>query len=363
MEKSSSITPNPPFSCTFSPQLPELLQQLQCSIAISTYQAGKLILISPKDNESLISLPRTFDKPMGFDIQGNDMLLACKGEVIRFENSPKLASHYPNKENTYDALFIPRATYYTGRVDMHDIAFGKEGVFAINTSFSCICEIGKNHNFIPIWKPPFISDLVSEDRCHLNGMVLKDGYPRYATALGTTDSPQGWRETITDGGVLIDLRNDIILFDGLAMPHSLTLYNGALYGLLSATGQLVRFDVAQRQVEVIKELGGFCRGLDIIGDYAFIGMSRLRKNSSTFAKLDFAENANTAGIKVVHLPTKALVVELQYTASVDEIYEVKILRDSLRPNILNTINPIHTYALSIPGKTFWANPKDQQGVK
>jgi uncharacterized protein (TIGR03032 family) len=353
MTDNQAITP---FSCNYSPQIPELLLQLNCSLAISTYQAGKLVFISPRDENNLTTLPRTFDKPMGFDVQGDRLVLACKDEVICFENSQELANTYPRKQNTYDNLFIPRMTFHTGHVDLHDIAFGKDGIWAINSSFSCLCQINGNHNFIPKWKPKFISDLVSEDRCHLNGLVMVDGSPRYVTALGTGDTYQSWRENITNGGVLIDLRTDEVIFDKLAMPHSPKMYNGELYLLLSATGQLVRLDLKERKIEVIKELEGFCRGMDIVGDYAFIGMSKLRKNSSTFAKLDFADKAKTAGIKIVHIPTKALIGEIQYQTSVDEIYEVKVLKNSIRPNILNTLNPIHKFSLSIPEKTFWANP-------
>ncbi len=346
-----------PFYCTYTPDIPEFLSKLRCSIIISTYQAGKLVMISPKDNDTLITLPRSFDKPMGFDIINDQMVLANKDEVIRFENSKDLADHYPNKPNIYDNLFIPRATYYTGQIDIHDIAFGNDSIFAVNTSFSCICEVGKNYNFIPIWKPKFISELVSEDRCHLNGLVVKNGKPKYITALSTTNTKQGWRKNITEGGVLIDIESDTILFDKLAMPHSPILHKGDLYGLLSANGQFVRFNIENKQIEVIKELNGFCRGLDIIEDYAFIGMSKLRKNSSTFSKLPFADKADKAGIKIIHLPTKAFVGEIIYNTSVDEIYEVKILKNSIRPNILNTINPIHKFSLAIPEKSFWASPR------
>lgn len=344
-----------PFSCTYSPQIPELLLRLKLSIALSTYQADKVVLISPLDENSLITLPRAFDNPMGLDVAGNNLVVACKDEVIVLENSRELAEHYPNKPKTYDSLYAPRATYYTGRVDLHDIKFGKEGIWAVNTSFSCLCLVNGNYNFIPKWQPSFITDLVFEDRCHLNGLVMNNGEPLYVTALGTGNTAQSWRDSIVDGGVLIDVRTNEILFDKLAMPHSPTMYKDELYVLLSATGQLVKLDVKNRSVEVIKNLEGFCRGMDIVDDYAFIGMSKLRKNSSTFAKLPFAEKATTAGIKILHLPTRAIVGELNYEASVDEIYEIKILKDTIRPNILNTVNPIYKLALSIPGKTFWAN--------
>lgn len=356
------IQPNalPPFSCSYSPQLPQLLSDLGISLAISTYQAGKLVFISPKDNNSLTLLPRTFHKPMGFDIKNNRMVMACEDEVILFDNVPALATHYPNKPNTYDALFIPRATFYSGRVDMHDIKLSGDDIFAVNTSFSCLCKITGHHNFIPVWQPVFIDALASENRCHLNGLVLENGQPKYVTALGSTNVPQGWRKNITGGGVMIDVVNNKIILEELSMPHSPQFYKEKLYLLLSASGQLVKVNPGNKTYEVIKELEGFCRGMDIIGDYAFIGMSKLRKNSSTFSQLDFSKKAIMAGIKVIHLPTKAIVGELVFKTSIDEIYEIKILPRMLRPNILNTINPIHKLSLSIPSATFWANPQTEK---
>ena len=82
-----------PFSCQFTPQVPELLQKLNCSIAISTYQAGKLVFISAKDENSLTQLPRNFHKVMGIseDFENQKLALACKDEIIVFKNSPELA--------------------------------------------------------------------------------------------------------------------------------------------------------------------------------------------------------------------------------------------------------------------------------
>lgn len=348
-----------PFSCTYTPQLSELLFKLKCSIVISTYQANKVVFISAVDENRITQLPRDFVKPMGFEIDGNKMLLATKEEVIYFENSRDLAKHYPNKKDTYDSLFLPRTTFYTGQVDMHDVAMGTEGIWAINTSFSCLCQVTGNFNFIPKWQPSFINELVSEDRCHLNGLVMINGKPKYVTALGTTNKPQGWRDSIVDGGVLIDVETNEIILDKLPMPHSPMMHNGELYMLLSASGELVKVDIKGKKYEVLKKLDGFCRGMDVCGDYMFVAMSKLRKNSSTFAKLPFAKNADVASIKVIHLPTKALVGELIYQASVDEIYSLKILTNSTRANILNTTAPMHKYSLSIPGQTFWANPENK----
>ena len=348
-------TPPPPFTSTYTPGLHDLLKKINCSLVLSTYQAGKIIFISPsKEEDKLITLPRSFDRPMGVTIKNNKMAISCKDEIITFANSSQLALNYPYNKNIYDNLWIPRMTYYTGQVDIHDIAYCNDGIYAINTSFSCLCKIEESYNFIPIWKPPFINELVSEDRCHMNGLVVVDGNPKYVTTLGQTNIKQGWREDIISGGTLINIDDNKIILKNLAMPHSPRMYNNDLYLLLSASGEFVKVNIENESYEVIRKFNGFCRGLSFYNDYAFIGFSKLRKNSSTFSKLPFSETANFSGIKVIHLPTRSLVGEIFFQTSVDEIYDINVLPESIRLNILNTISKRHKYSLSIPNQTFWA---------
>ena len=353
-----------PFACQYTPNVPELLQKLHMSLVISTYQAGKLVIISPKDNESLVQLPRTFAKAMGVTLQGEKMAVATKDEVIVLANSPQLANYYPKNPGVYDALFMPRCTYYTGQIDIHDIDWGRNNeLFAVNTSFSCIIKIDDNYSYIPIWKPPFISNLASEDRCHLNGMAMVNGQPKYVTAFSTGDSPQSWRETVTTSGIIMDAEQNEIVIENLAMPHSPRWYNGQLYCLLSATGELIAADPTTGKTSTIYQAEGFVRGLAIYKDYAFIGFSKLRKNSSTFAKLDIAEKATWAGISIVHLPTGAYVGQIKYLNSVDEIYDVQAIPNSLRPGILNTLKPEHKLGIATPNATYWASLNDNADGK
>ncbi len=348
-------SPLPPFSVKFNPQLPELIGALNCTIAISTYQAGKLLLITAPDDERLSLLGRNFNKPMGVTTKGDKLAIACKSEVHVFRNSTELANHYPVKKSTYDGLYVPRATYYTGMVDIHDIAWGNEGLWAVNTSFSSLCLINDDYSFTPKWQPHFIDRLVHEDRCHLNGLVMQSGVPKYVTALGNTNTRQGWRTNIISGGILMDVTENKIILDQLPMPHSPKLIGSKIYFLLSASGAFVAYDLETQQLETIKELQGFCRGLAISGEYAFVGMSKLRKNSSTFAKLPFGERANFAGIKVIHIPSKSLVGEIEFKTSVDEIYDLLLLPYLRNPNILNTERDIHQKSLHLPNDTFWAS--------
>ena len=376
--------PPPPFSCTFSPNLPELLLQLNCTLAISTFQAGKVIFISAKNDLELIQLPRTFKKAMGMAVKESKLAIATKEEVIVLANCPGLAVSYPKQPNTYDGLYVPRATYYTGQVDIHDLDWGfldesvNRGIgetenwktkqftdspvhpfthsvlWSVNTSFSCLAVINDDFSFIPRWKPSFITKLASEDRCHLNGMAMDQGFPLYVSAFGTGNKPQSWRENIPDTGVVIHVPSSEIVLKDLPMPHSPRIYDDKLYMLLSATGEVVCADPEKGKYEVITKLQGFVRGMDKYGDHLFIGLSRLRKNASTFKNLPIADKALSAGIVVIHLPTGAIVAELKYQSTVDEIYDIQVLPDLKRPGILNTMNDTYKMGLSTPDATYWA---------
>lgn len=351
-----------PFSCTYSPQLPELLLKLNCSLAISTYQAGKLIFLSPKDENSLVQLPRSFEKPMGFSLNKDlsKIALACKDQIIVFSGNEELAKHYPKSPNTYDIMYFPRLTYHTSALDIHDLQFGEnDSLYAVNTLFSCLVRIDDNYNFVPFWAPPQITELVSEDRCHLNGMAFKNGKPKYASAFGAGNSHQSWRDTVTTGGLIYDIDTNQPVAENLPMPHSPKVYNNDLFVLLSATGELARIDLKTGKYDVVTKIEGFVRGMSLHKDYLFIATSKLRKNSSTFAKLAFAEKANKCSIQVIHLPTGALCGDITYTTSVDEIYDIHVIPNKIRPNILNTATEDHKGALSIPGATYWAAMKKE----
>ncbi len=342
-----------PFSCSFTPNLPEILTKLNCSIVLTTFQAGKVVFISPKNEEQLVQLPRTFHRPMGLALQDDRMAIATNNQVLVLKDSKILASSYKGKSNTYDALYVPQASYYTGLTDIHDLHWSDRGLLAVNTSFSCLCAIDDQFSFTPVWQPSFISKVVGEDRCHLNGLALYKGQPKYISALGSHDFAGSWREDITRGGVLIDIPSNEIVAHGLAMPHSPRVYDDRLYVLLSAQEKLVCVDTEKGTYGDVAHIGGFVRGMCRLGDFLFIGTSKLRKNSSTFNQLEIADNADSAGITLLHLPTATIMAKLTYHASVDEIYDIQVIPEITRPNILNTISGDHQRALHLPQAAYW----------
>jgi uncharacterized protein (TIGR03032 family) len=352
--------PAPPFSCTYTPNVAELLIQLNCSLAITTYQAGKLIFLSPDGENAMRQLPRDFDKAMGLAVNKNRIALATKEEVVILANAPQLAIGYPVKPNFYDAFYVPRASYYTGSIDIHDMDWDKEGrLWAVNTLFSCLVTIDDAYSFQPRWMPPFIKSLESGDLCHLNGMALVEKMPKYVSMFGQTTTAKGWRNGVETNGLIMDIDNNEIVAHSLPMPHSPRWFNGQLYCLLSATGQLIKIDIATGKYDVITRLKGFVRGMAKQGDYLFIGLSKLRQNASTFRDLAISKDAIYCGVEIIHLPTGANVGNIRYQQSVEEIYDVQIMPDSLRPGILNHTTATHRLALHTSEAGFWAGSPEK----
>ncbi|MCF6366472.1 MAG: TIGR03032 family protein [Bacteroidales bacterium] len=348
--------PLPPFTSRYSPEVPEILYNLQCTIALSTYQAGKVVLLSAPTPDKIILLARTFEGAMGIATQGNKMAIACKSNLHILANTPSMAKTYPPKPNVYDALYMPRATFHTGQLSLHDLNWNNNDLLAVNTLFSSIVKINDNYSFEPVWKPKFISQLAPEDRCHLNGTATEDKKIKYVSALGKTDTPGGWRENKLTGGIIIDVESNEIISENLAMPHSPRIYNGDLYALQSAAGELIEIDKKTGKFETVTKFDYFLRGMDKIGDYLFIGHSKLRHTTSAFKDLPIAKKSQKAGVIIVHLPSGAIVGNIMYENSVDEIYDVKILPNTVRPNIINQDHQSVSIAITTPDESYWAIP-------
>ena len=136
----------------------------------------------------------------------------------------------------------------TGELDAHDVGLLADGrIVFVNTLYNCLATASDRHSFAPLWKPPFISKIVKEDRCHLNGLAMADGVPRYVTAVSKSDTIDGWRDRRADGGIVIDVRYRQGVIGGLSMPHSPRLYGGKLWVLNSGTGELGWVDPAARR--------------------------------------------------------------------------------------------------------------------
>lgn len=322
-----------------SPGLGAWLASIGGSLAFSTYQSSRLFLISPDEKGGIVAQERIVGSAMGLAVAPDALWIANKEQVWRFSNVGALRI----KDRDHDAVFMPRKGYLIGGCDTHDIAANtvfkgvRHELMFINTVYSCVAAIDPHWGFRPLWKPDFITALSPEDRCHLNGLCVENGELTHVTLCGRYDTPIGWKAVKNGGGVVVDVRDDRVVCDGLSMPHSPRAHQGRLWLLNSGDGDFGHVD-AGRFVP-IAACPGFARGLAMIGDYAVIGLSKPRDNlfSSGMALTRRLEEKNLlarCGLIVVDLRTGATVHWLGIDGVVSELYDVAFL-----PNIIQPYTP------------------------
>jgi uncharacterized protein (TIGR03032 family) len=327
------------FALTSSRHFPQWLAGTGGSLAFTTYQAGKLFLLGVKPDGQLSVFERTFARCMGLGVggDGRSLVLATHYEIRRFDNV--LPAGQANEQG-FDAVYAPHAAWVTGDLDVHDIGWGADGrpVF-VNTLFACLATVSDGHSFRPLWKPPFISKLAPEDRCHLNGLAMEKGRPRYATAVSRSDVADGWRDRRRDGGVVIDVESGEIVAEGLSMPHSPRLHDGRLWLLNSGTGEFGNVDVASGRFESVAICPGYARGLAFAGNHAVIGLSLARENR-TFSGLALEEVLAArdveprCGLAVVDLASGDMTGWVRIEGVVRELYDVAFLPGVRRPSAI-----------------------------
>lgn len=324
----------------------EILSRFGASLLISTYQAGKVV-VARVENGVINTHFRTFETPMGMACDQGRLAIGARHCIWDFRNQPDVARKL-EPAGKHDAAFVPRNCHFTGNIQVHEIAWGSEGLWIVNTRFSCLCTMDHEHSFVPRWRPPFVSGLSPEDRCHLNGLAMRDGRPRYVTALGQTDGAAGWRVNKRDGGCLMDVDSGSIIATGLSMPHSPRWYDGRLWLLESGEGQFSVVDPATGKREVVATLPGFTRGLDFAGPFAFIGLSQVRE-TAVFGGLPITErnNERNCGVWVVDVRSGQTVAFLRFQADVQEIFAVQVLAGARFPEIVtdNENALMHSFVL------------------
>lgn len=207
----------------------------QVSVAFTSYQTGQLFLVGAHPNGTVSINQQFFQRAMGLCWMPGRLYLGSLTQLWRLEDVLR-----PGEvgKGGFDSVLVPRNAQTTGDVDIHEVGIDGDGrVIFVNTRYSCLATLDLTHSFKPIWKPAFISRLAPEDRCHLNGLAMEGGRPRYVTAVSRSDVIGGWRARRHEGGILIDIETDTIVTDQLSMPHSPRLAEGELYALDSGTGQ------------------------------------------------------------------------------------------------------------------------------
>lgn len=359
--------PADPLRSVHTTSFPGLLAQFGASLLVTTYQAGKLVILR-EDAGVLNTHFRNLQKPMGLARDGGRLVIGCGVDIWEFHNVPAVCAkldaseEYPSTASEHDACYLPRRAHCTGDVQVHEMAFveqadssgqlagstasplvpeggqNRELVF-VNTAFSCLAKRSEENSFEPFWRPSWITRYAPGDACHLNGLGVRDGRAKYATALGETNEPGGWRENKRDGGLLIDIESKEVIAQGLSMPHSPRWHAGKLWLLESGEGTIGTVDLISGKYEPIAQFPGFTRGLSFLGPLAFVGLSQVRE-SAVFSGIPLVERLKdaedrTCGVWVLNIETGETLGFCKFEEGVQEVFAVEVLPGVRFPDLVN----------------------------
>jgi uncharacterized protein (TIGR03032 family) len=316
--------------CSHSESLPGLLTALRLSVLISTYQTGHLVVVAARQGRLLLTFHQ-FERAMGIAVKRGTIAVCTRREVWFVRAAPDIAAKLEPRGH-YDACFLARTAHFTGDIQAHESAWVGNEFWVVNTLFSCLAALHPTYSFAPRWRPPFVSALHPEDRCHLNGLALVDGRPRYVTALSETDTPEGWRAVKATGGCLIEVPGGRVVARGLALPHSPRVDGDRVFFLHSGQGRLDVADPSTGQIQAVAVLPGVGRGLALHAGFAFVGLSKARptlEGVPVVARRDQLQ----CGLWVVDLRTGATAGHLEFRTGVEEIFDVQVLPEITFPYV------------------------------
>jgi uncharacterized protein (TIGR03032 family) len=340
-----------PLHAAHTPSFPLLLRQLGASLLVTTYQAGKLVMIRD-EGEHLNTHYRAFQSPMGLAVADDAAKLAIGTaiQVWEFRDNHEVARRL-EPTGKHDGCFLPRSIHITGNVLIHEMAYGDGGqLWFVNTRFSCLATLDPEASFTPRWRPGFVTELEPSDRCHLNGLGMVAGKPKYVTALGETNTKGGWRPNKASGGILMDVDSGEILCRGLSMPHSPRWYGGRLWVCESGSGTIGTVDLNTGRYAAVAAVPGFTRGLAFVGDLAFVGLSQVRE-SAVFSGIPITERLTpeqrTCGVCIVDLRRGETVALLKFVSGVQEVFAVALLLRRF-PDLINDDETLLENSFTVP---------------
>ena len=316
-----------------SPGMATWLLEQGVSLAYTSYATGRLIVAGVAPDGRLFFNEQNYTRAMGLHYGRGELYVASLYQIWRLTN---LLAPGEFANSAFDAVLVPRAAQTTGYLDIHELSVDRAGrVIFVNSRYSCLAMPDPEFSFRPVWKPSFISALAPEDRCHLNGLAMVDGVPRYVTAFSRTDTAAGWRENRSSGGLLIDIVSDEIVTDRLSMPHSPRVHDGKLWALNSGRGQLVQIDPASGKVSDVAFCPGFLRGLAFRNGYAVVATSKAREGATGLPFQDALAGLGATpwcAILVIDLKRGLISDFICYESEITELFDLALL-----PGVRNPI--------------------------
>ncbi len=318
------------------------LQAEQLSLACTTYQTNRLLVIGATPTGQLSGYERIFDRAMGLYATPQRLFLSTQYQIWQLDQVLEPGQTYEG----YTQLYVPRVGYTTGNLDIHDVvalppAEGPPRLIFVATVLNCLATVGDRHSCRPLWKPPFISQLINEDRCHLNGLAVVNDAPKYVTVVSQSDVVDGWRDRRQEGGAVLDVPSGEVVVRGLSMPHSPRWYGERLWVLNSGRGEFGYVDIAAGRFEPVAFCPGYLRGLAFWKHWAIVGLSKSRRDDATFGGLaldDLLQQRGAdprCGLVIINLRTGALEHWLRLEGGlIAELYDLQVLPAVQRAMVL-----------------------------
>lgn len=350
IENNNSNNP-PPITLSATPGLAEWMTARNISLAFTARRVGKLFMAGVNKTGALSFVERTFENASGLAISSGRLFLAGLYQVWQFENALKPGQ----TRDGHDRVYLPQASFFTGDCAAHEMAIDNQGrLIFVNTRFSCLATLSTTHSFTPLWKPDFITELVPEDSCHLNGLAVSSkGRIRYVTACSTDNTRDGWRRHRKDGGCLIDVVRNRVVLNGLSMPHSPRIYMDRVWLLNSGRGEVGWFDPQKETFVPVVSCPGFLRGLVFVDNYALVTISKPR-SSEVFSGLPLekimADSGQDpqCGLLIIDIEKGQVIHQLIIEGVVEELMDVTVIENCNNPLVMgmNTDEIKHIFSLA-----------------
>ena len=329
-----------PLASVYTAGFARVLERLGGSLLVSAPRASRLICIR-HDGARVDTHFRRLAHPTGIAATPDRISVAARRSIWDW----RLVADLPREEianPAVDSLFVLRSRHYTGEVDAHELAPSKDGPWLIATGVDALASIDHVHNLVSRWQPPFAAPEGSTERAHLTGVAIAEGRPAYVTALG--DGAGDWRQGKLDSGCVLSVPDARVIASGLCLPNSPRVHDGRLWLLESGRGLLVAID-EEGEREEIAELPGFARGLAIVGQTAFVGVSHPRADDP----VPVAERIDepTCGIWALALPGGEQLGYLSFSGEIDEVFEVAVLSGRRYPELARPDADVARAAYSI----------------
>ena len=226
-----------PLRAAHTPNFPALFRQLGQSLLVTTYQAGKLVMVRD-EGDHLNSHYRAFPAPMGLALAngGSKLAIGTTIQVWEFRDVPRRRP--PLETNgTHDACYLPRSSHVTGNVLIHEMAYGAGEHSGSSTPASLawprstVSRANRAGGRRP--SPSWNRRIAATSTAWPWWTASRSTSPRWAKRTKWLAGGP----TRPGAACLMDVDSNAILCRGLSMPHSPRWYGGRLWVCESGWGR------------------------------------------------------------------------------------------------------------------------------